>query len=333
LRSYYECVLRFSVILCSHISDLDGIYSAAIGLIKYQNVALSFHNYGHSNFQRMFNTIIRKIENANGNGNGNGVVIISDLGINSGIEELCLEMIAKINQMDWKVTWVDHHPWPKKSMKLLKNISTLIHDESGRSCAAELMFRYFTPRNKVAKQLALMAHSLDFMTNIEFLPPVSALIQYYRNLSNSQDKLTGLARRSATGIFWDTEMHEDYLRYLTVYNREKTRALSSILIRHIQGFEVAFVPVSDYIQTSLFAKDVFVATDADLAIFYNKDGKVSIRRNNDRISCRRIADSLEEGGGHDFAAGGKLSVNSSKVNRFLTELELLVTRSLSEKKT
>ncbi|WP_410971854.1 hypothetical protein, partial [Salmonella sp. SAL4445] len=62
------------------------------------------------------------------------------------------------------------------------------------------------------------------MTNIEFLPPVSALIQYYRNLSNSQDKLTGLARRSANGIFWDTEMHEDYLRYLTVYNREKTRA-------------------------------------------------------------------------------------------------------------
>ena len=68
----------------------------------------------------------------------------------------------------------------------------------------ELMFRYFTPRNKVAKGLARMAHSLDFMTNIEFLPPVSALIQYYRNLSNSQDKLTVLARKSATGIFWDT---------------------------------------------------------------------------------------------------------------------------------
>ena len=31
--------------------------------------------------------------------------------------------------------------------------------------------------------------------------------------------------------------------------------------------------------------------------------------------------------------GGKLNVNSSKVNGFLTELELLVTRSLSEKKT
>ena len=35
-------------------------------------------------------------------------------------------------------------------------------------------------------------------------------------------------------------MHEDYLRYLTIYNREKSRALRSILIRHIQGFEVAF---------------------------------------------------------------------------------------------
>lgn len=329
MRSYYECVLRFSAILCSHVSDLDGIYSAAIGLIKYQNAALSFHNYGSSNFQQMFNAIITKIENVK----GNGVVIISDLGINSGIEELCLEMIARINRMNWKVIWVDHHPWPKKVMKLLRQISTLVHDESGRLCAAELMYGFFTPRNKVAKHLSRMAHSLDFMTDIESLPPVSALIQYYRNLSNSQDKLTVLARKSATGIFWDTEMHEDYIRYLSIYNREKSKSLSSILIRHIQGFEVAFLPVSDYIQTSLFAKEVFDATHVDLALFYNKVGKVSIRRNSDRISCRRIADSMVEGGGHDFAAGGKLIVDSSKVNGFLTELELLVTRSLSEKKT
>ncbi len=79
----------------------------------------------------MFNTIIRKIENANTNantnGNGNGEVIISDLGINSGVEELCLEMIAKINQMDWKVIWVDHHPWPKKCYEIAQehiNISS-----------------------------------------------------------------------------------------------------------------------------------------------------------------------------------------------------------------
>ena len=35
-------------------------------------------------------------------------------------------------------------------------------------------------------------------------------------------------------------MHEDYLRYLTIYNRENRIALSLILIRHIQGFEEAF---------------------------------------------------------------------------------------------
>jgi uncharacterized protein len=327
LRSFYECVLRFSAILCSHVSDLDGIYSASIGLIKNQNVALSFHNYGSSNFQQMFNAIIRKIEKVK----GSGIVIISDLGINSGIEELCVEMIGKINQMDWKVIWVDHHPWPKKAIKLLRQVSTLVHDESGRLCAAELMFRYFTPHNKIAKQLSLMAHSLDFMIGIESLPPVSALIQYYRNLTNSQDKLTTLARKSATGILWDTEMHKDYLRYLSISNREKSRALSSILIRDIQGFKVAFIPVSDYIQISLFAKEVFDATHVDLAIFYNKDGKVSIRRNIDRVSCRSIANSLVEGGGHDFAAGGKLIVDSCKKNGFLSELELLVTRSLSGK--
>jgi oligoribonuclease NrnB/cAMP/cGMP phosphodiesterase (DHH superfamily) len=272
----------------------------------------------------MFNTIMVKI----GDLRGSGIVIISDLGVNAGIEKLCIEMITRIKQTRWKVIWVDHHPWPKKAMKLMNKITTIVHDDSGRSCAAELMYKYFVPRNKVAKQLSVMAHSSDFMIDIESIPPVSSLIQYYRNLSNPQEKLTILARKSATGILWDTEMQEDYLRYLSIYSIEKGKALNSILIRSIQGFKVAFVPVSDYIQTSLFAKNVFDTTHADLALFYKSDGKISIRRNNARISCRRIADSLIEGGGHDFAAGGKLAVDLRNVNNIPTKLEQLVTQSL-----
>jgi uncharacterized protein len=318
--------MESSAILCSHISDMDGIYSAAIGLIKYQNLELSFHNYGLSNFRRMFNTIMVKI----GDLKGSGIVIISDLGVNDSIEKLCIEMITRIKQNQWKVIWIDHHPWPKKAMILMNRISTIVHDDSGRFCAAELMYRYFTPRNKVAKQLSVMAHSSDFMVDIDSLPPVSSLIQYYRNLSNPQEKLTVLARKSATGILWDTEMQEDYLRYLSIYSIEKGKALNSILIRSIQGFKVAFIPVSDYIQTSLFAKNVFDMTHSDLALFYKNDGKISIRRNNARISCRRVADLLMEGGGHDFAAGGKLAVDFCNVNHIPTKLEELVTQSLSK---
>jgi uncharacterized protein len=321
-----RCLLVSSALLCSHISDMDGVYSAAIGLIRYQNVQLSFHNYGISNFREMFNGIMGKI----GNVTGSGIVIISDLGVNIGIEELCVEMITRIKRTGWNIIWVDHHPWPEKAIKLMNKVSTLVHDESGRFCAAELMYRYLTPRNRIAKQLSLMAHSSDFMIDIDSLPPVSSLIQYYRNLSNSQEKLTVLARKGASGILWDTEMHEDYLRYLSIYNIERNKALSSMLIRSIQGFKVAFIPVTDYIQTSLFAKNVFDMTRADLALFYKDDGKISIRRNNDRISCRRIADSLVEGGGHDFAAGGKLVVDSRSVNNITAELEQLVIRTLGQ---
>lgn len=318
--------MESSAILCSHIADMDGIYSAAIGLIKYQNLELSFHNYGISDFQHMFNTIMAKI----GDLKGSGIVIISDLGVNAGIEKLCMEMITRIKQTQWKVIWVDHHPWTKKAMKLMNKVSTIVHDDSGGFCAAELMHRYFTPRNKVAKQLSVMAHSSDFMLDVDSLPPVSSLIQYYRNLSTAQEKLTDLARKSATGILWDTEMQEDYLRYLSIYSNDKDKALNSISIRSIQGFKVAFIPVSDYIQTSLFAKNVFDITHADLALFYKNDGKISIRRNNTQISCRSIADSLVEGGGHDFAAGGKLAVDLRNVNYIPTKLEQLVTQSLGK---
>jgi uncharacterized protein len=308
------------------VSDLDGIYSAAIGSIKYPNADLSFHSYGRSDFEEMFNAIIKKINNVD----RNGIVIISDLGINSDIEDLCVKMIRRINHMHWDVIWADHHPWSPGVIHLLSEVATIVHDESGKLCAAELLFRYFTPDNKVAKQLSLMAHSMDFMTGNEYLPPVSELIQYYRNLSNWQEKLTVLACKSATGILWDTEMQRDYLRYLTICNREKNKALSSILVKHIAGFDVAFLPISGYIQTSLFAKEVFDATATDLALFYTKNGKVSIRRNNNRISCRVIASSLVEGGGHDFAAGGKLIISSRKSNDFVTELERLVTRVLRQ---
>jgi hypothetical protein len=88
--------------------------------------------------------------------------------------------------------------------------------------------------------------------------------------------------------------------------------------------------VSKYLQTSLFSKEIFHATAADVAILYNDQGKVSIRRNNSQISCRSIAIHLANGGGHEFAAGGMIRLTGRGRKGMQTELEQIARKSLGE---
>jgi nanoRNase/pAp phosphatase (c-di-AMP/oligoRNAs hydrolase) len=90
----------------------------------------------------------------------------------------------------------------------------------------------------------------------------------------------------------------------------------------------AFIQTSPYIQSSFFAHEVFEKTNSDLVMLYGKDNKVSIRRNNNMISCRKIAQSLSEGGGHDFAAGARFRSDPTNRNEITIELEEAILKSL-----
>ena len=143
----------------------------------------------------------------------------------------------------------------------------MIHDESGKRCASELMFEYIRLKSKVAKRLSIMAHAMDFMTGTVYIVPISELIQYYRNLSHSEKSLTDLARKATNGVLWDTEMQSCYGRYLSIYEKEKKSAWKSLVMRRIAGLDVAFLCISNYIQSSLFSKEVFSRTGAAIYVF------------------------------------------------------------------
>jgi oligoribonuclease NrnB/cAMP/cGMP phosphodiesterase (DHH superfamily) len=91
---------------------------------------------------------------------------------------------------------------------------------------------------------------------------------------------------------------------------------------------VAFVFTYPYVQASLFANDVFCKTMVDLVMLFNKHGKVSIRRNTERISCSSIASHLVEGGGHEFASGGMLRSDPKDVSSCIREMERAIVKSL-----
>ena len=74
---------------------------------------------------------------------------------------------------------------------------------------------------------------------------------------------------------------------------------------------------------------MFAKTNADLAMFYSAKGKVSIRRNNDAISCRDVAANLPDGGGHVYAAGATFKSDPTDIASIISELESAVTKAVS----
>jgi uncharacterized protein len=316
------------VIIFSHESDLDGLYSAAIGLMRYPQAMTVFLGYGAENFSKLGNFIYSADRYSPSEC---GQIVIADLGLNDELIETCRKVFSDAVLKGWKIMWVDHHPWSQLAIEAVKPFVEIVLDASGRKCAADLMYETLLPGNILAAKLASMAHTMDFFTRDQYLTPISELIRYYQTFPDFYYRLSNLAEKSAKGILWDVEMQSDYNSYVHLRDEAKAKVFSSLQIRQVGRFKVAYVQSSPYLQNSLFSEEVFVNTKADLVMFYSTKGKVSIRRNNDLISCRSIAANLSEGGGHDYAAGATFKSDPSDTAAVLLELEAAAAKALAGK--
>ena len=316
------------VIIFSHESDVDGLFSAAIGLIRYPQARTIFLGYGIENFKKMADFVYSTVSpNKEG-----GIFIISDLGLNDNLIDLCKNIFSNAKKNGWQTIWVDHHLWSQKAIDTLKPYVELVINSSGQKCAADMMYETFLPGNDTAAKLSSIAHTVDFFTKDQYLTPISELIRYYHNFSNFYDRLSNLAQKSAKGILWDIEMQDQYNKYVRLRDDAKQQVLCTMRIKQLKDLKVAFVQSSPFIQTSLFSDEVFQKTQADLAMFYSSEGKVSIRRNNEKIACSDISANLYEGGGHKFAAGAILRSNPTDVEAVIHELEVAILDALDKNK-
>jgi len=313
------------VIICTHEADIDGMYSASVALMRYPRAKVSFYNYGLDNFKKMFDYL--KYESKR----KDGLAIISDLGINDdNVSNLCIESIQYLKKRQWAVIWVDHHPWHRKSLISIRKLVKLFHDSSGKKCATELMYEKLMYKNKNAEQLKSIAHSSDFMSNIKNHDSrLSELIHFYKNSANSKQNLDSLVQKASKGILWDSDMQKDYTKFIKISDFQKKESLKTLTIKKILSLNVAFAFTYPYVQTSLFSHELFSNMKVDLAMLFNRRGKVSIRRDTNRISCNKIASYLVEGGGHDFASGGKLQSNPRDIKACIKEMEEAIIRTLT----
>jgi len=313
------------VMIFSHESDLDGLYSAAIGLLRYPQALTIFLGYGLENFQKLGNFI----HSATHYSPERGLIIIADIGLNDDLIETCSQIFSDSVRNGWKIMWVDHHPWSQQAIDAVKPFVEIVLDASGNSCAADLMYKTLLPDNALAAKLAGMAHTMDFFTKDQYLTPISELIRYYQTFPDFYDRLSGLAKKSAKGILWDVQMQADYNDYTRLRDQAKVQVFATMQVRSVSGFNVAYLQSSPYLQSSLFSEEVFAKTNADLVMFYSVKGKVSIRRNNDVISCRDVAVNLPEGGGHAFAAGATFKSDPADTVAVISELEAAVAKAVA----
>src|SRR5829696_3005892 len=315
------------VIIFSHESDLDGLYSAAIGLMRYPQAMTVFLGYGAENFSKLGNFIYSA---ARYSPSECGQIVIADLGLNDELIETCRKIFSDAVLKGWKIMWVDHHPWSQQAIEAVKSFVEIVLDASGRKCAADLMYETLLPGNVLAAKLASMAHTMDFFTKDQYLTPISELIRYYHNFDDLSTRLSNLALKSSLGILWDIEMQDEYNNYVLLRDKAKEKVLSAMHVLNVKDFKVAFIQSSPYLQTSLFSEEVFERTQADLAMFYSGEGKVSIRRNTERISCKEIAEVLPEGGGHKYAAGAIFHSNPTDDDAIITELKDAISKAIEK---
>ncbi len=320
-----------NVIIVSHESDVDGVFSSSIVLMRYPQAKILFTSYGRENFERISELIYREIiEKA-----GHGLLVFCDLGLNKEILPLMSEVFEFVRSNNWSIIWLDHHPWTDQALELFgKDIvedRKLILDTSGDKCASELVYEFFLKGNIIAKDLAMIAHTSDFLIKDQFLPPLSELIVYYKTFPNFYPRLTNLSLKISKGTLWDTEMQDEYRIFSSLRDESKTESWKKLRELNLEnGIRMMVIPAGPYIQTSLFSEEIFQKTNADIIFFLTKDGKVSIRRSNPILKCNDIAAELLEGGGHKYAAGGRVRSDPLDMNLVIIELKNAVENSLKK---
>lgn len=152
-------------IIISHESDVDGIFSASIALMRFPQAKTFFTSYGKENFLKISEILYNEIISTK----DVGQVIISDLGLNDDMISIFKEIFLFLKSNLWSIIWIDHHPWSEKAIESTKEVGSvlLMLDKTEKMCATEVMYEKFLKGNSIAEELSKIAHTTDFLQKIK----------------------------------------------------------------------------------------------------------------------------------------------------------------------
>ncbi len=300
-KKFYMITLSLSsMIICiAHKKDLDGLGSHAI-VRRYaskENLDIEHYFVSYDDLGKVFTQIEKEKRK---------FIVVADLGYNSKIPVDKVKELCKNNIF----IWIDHHDW-SSGEELLEADFKFIH--STELCAAELVWKHFLPEDKVAKEIAKLAHIHDFRQDGELA------WKLYDVISSGYDKLK-FVNFLAKGITWNEEFQEAYEKYQKA--KEKGYAyLEEHLVEAKVGKYTCIIALSKKYLSSTLACLYLQEKGSDFVIVVYPDGKMSFRRNNPKVNLAKMAE-LFNGGGRAVAAGGKLDqeVNEENFKRVAEEI-------------
>lgn len=179
------------------------------------------------------------------------------------------------------------------------------------SCSADLAARSLLPHDKVAHQLAAIARDQEFwLRQDEQSQKLADVIQA------GYDKKE-LVELLSKGVYWSAKLervHQDYLLKKKYALEElKTHMIVKQYLDQYFGFSIA----SNSLRSADACEHMLEThTGLNVAIAVYRDGRISFRRRNScKIDLTKLAKYFN-GGGHPYAAGGRLDTNNVTFDNF-----------------
>jgi uncharacterized protein len=272
-----------NVLVFSHEQDVDGLFSAAILRIAFPQCEVNLTNYGLEKMIAIADTIKSRVHQ------GAGTIVIADVGVNEESYLPVFEALRYSKEKGWNNIWLDHHVWPDGPKKEIEKVCELVlHTEKDgiKKCASELCFEKFVPGNKLALQLAAIAHRTDFPDAARFpIPPLTALISYYLGFAELSERLHTVVLENVTkGILWESRMQADVMASFKLIEASIERSKVCIISKeftydsHPELVRVAIAKSDPFVSRSVLLGRIMDETDVHIAIGFTSDGKVSIRK-------------------------------------------------------
>jgi oligoribonuclease NrnB/cAMP/cGMP phosphodiesterase (DHH superfamily) len=207
--------------------------------------------------------------------------------------------------------WNSHHGYSAQDAELLMryahttDLSGPLHNgvlPKEKKCAAELAQQRFLPNDRVAQELARMAHDVEFWERTH-----ETAIKLADLLASGHDAKQ-LADSLSRGAFWNDHYEQLHRDYLARKRAALQDILSHLAIKNIAGTNFGFTLAPQFLPTADAGQHVLDShAGVDVSVVLYRNGRVSFRK---RDACaHNLAEfaKLFGGGGHAYAAGAKLA--------------------------
>lgn len=272
--------------------NLDGACAAAI-LVRWMRIKqfyykIDFLSYG--NVEQEFSQLVEQKQQ---------LIFILDFPPEQ-VDRLEKKLAAVAQNNSKIIYWNTHLKCSQEVHDLLtKNVKFL--DFNTTKCAAIMCWQRFMLHDKIAQELSTIAFDHEFWVKKDERSAKLAdiLVSDY----NKKELVEELSR----GIFWSEKFEKLRGEYLIKKEKAFAELINNLRTHYYGKYNFGFGFASSLLSTADAGSKILENKGIDVSVVIYRDGKISFRRNEQvEINLVEIA-KLFNGGGHEFAAGGRIN--------------------------